>query len=105
MKKIALITVSTLLLGLSLNSLGASNIAAGKAKSAMCVGCHGVAGKSMIPAYPNLAGQNSLYLENALNAYKNKHRTGTQASIMQGMAAGLNDNEIKNLAAYFSSLK
>jgi cytochrome c553 len=82
----------------------AGDAAAGKAKSAACAACHGAAGKAAIPNYPNLAGQNKAYLVSALKAYKNKERTGGMAAIMQGMAAALSDQDIENLAEYYSKL-
>lgn len=83
----------------------AADIAAGKAKAAVCAACHGANGIAMIPTYPNLAGQNAGYLELALKSYKTGQRTGGQAAVMTGMAAPLSDTDIANLAAYFSSLK
>lgn len=93
----ALITVAPL-------AVQAGDAAAGKAKAAACAGCHGADGKALIPSYPNLAGQNAAYIEQALKAYKSGQRTGGQAAIMQGMAAPLSDADISNLAAYFSGL-
>jgi cytochrome c553 len=84
--------------------LHAADIDAGKASSAMCVGCHGTNGISMIPTYPNLAGQKAAYLESALKAYKSKERAGGNAAIMWGLAAPLSDADIANLAAYYQSL-
>jgi len=86
------------------SDLIAGDAAAGKAKSGACMGCHGAAGKSTIPTYPNLAGQNKMYLVNALKAYKLKQRTGGMAVVMQGLAANLSDTDIANLAEYYSSL-
>ncbi|MCK7547679.1 c-type cytochrome [Marinobacter koreensis] len=83
----------------------AADMAAGKAKAtSVCAACHGQNGVAQIPTYPNLAGQNEQYLVMALKAYKNKQRTGGQAAIMQGQAAALSDEDIANVAAYFSSL-
>ena len=83
----------------------AGDAAAGKAKSAVCAACHGAAGKAAVPNYPNLAGQNKAYLISSLKAYKNKERSGGMAAIMQGQAAALSDQDIENLAEYYSSLK
>jgi cytochrome c553 len=85
-------------------AMAAGDAEAGKAKAAVCAACHGKNGIAAIPGYPNLAGQNEQYLVSALNAYKNKQRNGGQAAIMQGQAAGLSDEDIANLAAYYSSL-
>ena len=82
----------------------AGDVAAGKAKSAGCAGCHGANGKAISPNFPNLAGQNAPYLEQALKAYRSGQRTGGQAGMMQGMAGPLSDTDISDLAAYFSSL-
>ncbi|MDX1757936.1 MAG: cytochrome c [Marinobacter sp.] len=82
----------------------AGDAAAGKARAAVCGACHGQNGIAQMPGYPNLAGQNEAYLVNALKAYKTKQRNGGQAPIMQGQAAALSDEDIANLAAYFSSL-
>jgi cytochrome c553 len=82
----------------------AADAEAGKAKATVCAACHGKNGIAAIPGYPNLAGQNEEYLVSSLKAYKNKQRSGGQAAIMQGQAAGLSDEDIANLAAYYSSL-
>lgn len=97
---IATVMVFTLPMGLQ----AAGDVAEGKAKAAMCTSCHGANGKASMPTYPNLAGQNSQYLELAIKAYKSGGRSGGQAGMMTGMAAGLSDADIANLAAYFSSL-
>ena len=79
----------------------AGDINAGKAKSALCAGCHGLNGISAAPNYPNLAGQKKNYLKMAINSY----RSGTRNDpTMKAMVAGLNDADADNLAAYFSSL-
>ena len=71
-------------------------------KAAMCIGCHGIPGYKM--AYPHvyhvpmIAGQNSKYIEAALNAYKaGERRHPTMAAI----AATLSDKDIAELAAYY----
>ena len=103
--KSALVAAATLALSLPMVANAGGDIAAGKAKSGMCAGCHGGAGKSIMPTYPNLAGQNAPYIVSSLKAYKAKQRTGGQAPTMYGMVAALTDADIENLAAYYSSLK
>ncbi len=83
----------------------AADIDAGKAKSAVCAACHGAEGISAIPIYPNLKGQKEAYLVSALKAYKESQRQGGMAAVMTGQAALLSDDDIANLAAYYSSLK
>ena len=79
----------------------AADIAAGKAKSVTCGACHGNNGISMIPMYPNLAGQKEQYLVLQLKAFRDGERKNM---VMAPMAAGLSDTDIDNLSAYFSSL-
>lgn len=98
---VALVSSSVLAVGVS----QAGDAAAGKAKSAVCAACHGANGMAMIPSYPHLAGQNEAYLVESLKAYKTKNRAGGQAVIMQGQAAALSDEDIADLAAYYSSMK
>ena len=54
--------------------------------------------------YPNLAGQNALYLEHALKAYRDGQRTGGTADIMAPQALHLSDGGIADIAAYYSRL-
>lgn len=82
----------------------AGDIDVGRAGATVCAGCHGLDGKSSTPGFPNLAGQDLTYLKNQLKNFRDKSRTGGQAVIMYGMAAGLSDQDIDNLATYFSSL-
>lgn len=77
----------------------------GKEKSQVCAACHGTDGKATVPIYPNLAGQNAPYLEMTLKAYRDKSRKGLQAEAMYAMSAGLSDEDIKNIAAYYSKMK
>ena len=75
--------------------------AAGKTKAAACEACHGTDGNGIAPNYPALAGQYQDYIEQVLHEYKDGQRTN---AIMNGMAAPLSDQDIDDLAAYFSSL-
>lgn len=105
MKLVALFLAGMAALGLHTPTLAAGDVAAGKAKSAVCATCHGTDGIATMPSYPNLAGQNAEYLESALKAYRDKQRQGGMAAIMQMQAANLSDEDIANLAAYYASLK
>jgi cytochrome c553 len=76
------------------------NAEAGRQKSAACAACHGIDGNSTNPQWPKLAGQHALYLETAIRAY----RAGIRENpLMQPMAEGLSDEDIRDLAAYYSS--
>lgn len=82
----------------------AAAIARGKELSSYCSGCHGEQGISPLPENPNLAGQNSAYIQYALKAYRSGERQGGKAFIMKANAGGLSDRDIADLAAFFSSL-
>lgn len=100
MKKVAL----ALLVSMAAAGTWAADAAAGQAKSAVCVACHGANGVSVIPIYPNIAGQHAAYLESAMKAYKSQERAGSNAAIMYPMMAPLSDEDIADLAAYYASL-
>ena len=74
--------------------------AAGKAKSAVCAGCHGADGNSINPEWPKLAGQHQGYIAKQLRDYKSGKRSNPS---MIGMVAGLSDQDMQDLAAYFAS--
>lgn len=94
------LSVSVLLTCFWVAPVLAADIAAGEQKSANCMGCHGPKGKSSSAQWPNIAAQQSAYIVNQLNAFK----TGTRENpMMQAMAANLSDDDINNLAAYYSS--
>lgn len=100
MKK--LVTIAAL----SLPMLGSANAAgdaeAGATKIEVCMACHGEHGKAVAPMYPNLAGQNALYLEHALKAYRDGQRKGGTADIMAPEAMHLSDKDIADIAAYYN---
>jgi cytochrome c553 len=78
------------------------DIDAGKAiAEASCAGCHGLDGRGETGDIPNLAAQPANYLVEALHAYKDGRR---HHAALQDMAAGMSEAEIRNIAAYFSSL-
>lgn len=77
---------------------------AGKVRAYTCSGCHGIPDYNNIyPTFrvPKVAGQNYTYIVNALNAYKNDTR---KHSTMQIQAKSMTDQDIADVAAYFSSL-
>lgn len=102
MKRVISIVIFSLC---SFSALAKNDIEAGREKSASCVACHGAQGKVSVPMYPNLAGQNAMYLEQSLKAYKKGERTGGQAGVMQAYVTRLTDDDISDLAAYYASLK
>lgn len=100
MNRLIRITTTTLIIGFSSLSLAAGDAAAGKAKSAVCAACHGANGVSAAPIWPNLAGQKEAYLAKQIKAFKEGTR---QDPSMAPMVANLSDQDIEDLAAYFSS--
>lgn len=96
-----LLIIATAAAALSAPLVQAADIEAGKAKSAMCAACHGPAGISAMDMWPNLAGQKAGYLVKQLKAFKDGTRTDPS---MSPMAAPLTDEDMANLAAYYSSL-
>lgn len=85
---------------LSISTAFAGDPEAGKEKSVPCAACHGATGISANPAWPNLAGQGEKYLVDQLNLFKEKVRVNT---LMNPQAANLSDQDIADLAAFFSS--
>ena len=79
-----------------------ANPEAGKVKARPCAVCHGQLGVSMLPDAPHLAGQPERYLADQLKAYRSGKRTH---EIMTLMAKPLSDEDIADLAAWFSSLQ
>ncbi len=79
---------------------------AAKNKVAMCIGCHGIAGyKATFPEIykvPMIGGQSEKYIVSALNAYKKGERNHPS---MVGIAKGLSDQDIADVAAYYAQQK
>ena len=78
----------------------AGDEAAGKEKATVCQSCHGATGnESITPDIPKLAGQHEDYLIHALSSYRSGDR---QQAVMSTFASQLSDQDIEDLAAYFS---
>ena len=80
----------------------AGTVEAGQAKAAACMACHGMDGNSANPEWPALAGQHSSYIIKQLKHFKAGER---QNVLMAPMAMILADQDMEDLAAYFSSQK
>ena len=80
------------------------NTEAAKSKISMCVGCHGIPDyKTAFPHVyhvPMITGQQPVYIVNALQAYKSGARSHPS---MRGIAQGLSEQDMVDLAAYYSS--
>lgn len=81
----------------------AGDAAKGEEKTRMCEGCHGIEGwRTAYPEVyhvPKLGGQHAAYIVQALHEYKNGDRSHPS---MRSIAASLTDQDIANLAAYYS---
>lgn len=103
MKKI----LASLLLTLGVSGLAQAagvvgDAAAGQTKAAVCGACHGPDGNSMAPNFPKLAGQGNRYLLKQLNDIKSGKRVVLE---MTGLLTNLQDQDLADIAAYFSSQK
>lgn len=77
------------------------NPTTGKAKAATCAACHGMdGGGGADPSWPKLAGQIPEYLVQQLQAFKAGARKNP---IMNGMAAPLSDQDMRDIAAYYAN--
>jgi cytochrome c553 len=79
----------------------AADIAAGKEKAELCVGCHGENGISQMESIPSLAAQPDLFMQWQLVFFRAGTRKNEQ---MQPIVEQLNNEDIRNLGAYFASL-
>jgi cytochrome c553 len=79
-----------------------AQIAAGKALSMSCAGCHGAAGNSVSADFPNLSGLNYIYLYKQLLDFK---RGARKSPIMAPMVLALSEQNLRDLAAYYSEQK
>ncbi|WP_461515678.1 c-type cytochrome [Porticoccus sp.] len=94
-------TVMLATLATTAGQVMAGDAAAGQTKAMACAACHGVNGISSTDIWPNLAGQKAGYLAKQMKAF----RDGTRSDpVMSGMAKPLSDQDIDDLAAYYSSL-
>ena len=103
---LTLTALASIGLAVSLPAQAAGNAEAAKGKVSMCIGCHG------IPLYrtaypevyhvPKIAGQTPEYIIKALQAYKSGERGHPS---MNGIARGLTDADMADLAAYYGKAK
>ena len=87
-------------------AFGAGDAVAGKNKTSMCAGCHGIPGyRTVYPEtyqVPKLGGQHAAYLVDALKAYKAGDR---KHSTMRAIAGSLSEQDMNDLAAYYAEAK
>ena len=104
MKKTGLLALcAVLLVATSIAAHAAGDPIAGKNKNSMCAGCHGIDGwRTAYPevySVPKLGGQHAAYIVKALQAYKSGARSHPS---MKAIAGSLTDQDMADLAAYYS---
>lgn len=99
MKHVLQFAVSLLLM-VSLPVLALGDADAGKEKAIVCGACHGPDGNSVVPNWPRIAGQHAAYLQRQLDLIKAGDR---QVPEMAGIVISLSEQDMADLAAYFSS--
>ena len=109
MKKILIMALTSLAVSTATNAFAGEQLkgdpTAGKAKSATCAACHGADGNSSNPEWPKLAGQSESYLLKQLQNFKaEKDSDGSRYNAsMAPMVAGLSNQDMADLAAYYAS--
>jgi len=99
----ALVTSFTSTAVLANESAKTGDATKGKTASALCSACHGADGNSANPDWPKLAGQGEAYIIKQLHDFReDKRAEATMTPMAKGIAS---DEDILNLAAYFSSQK
>lgn len=98
----ALLLAAALLLSFAADTTLAADPRAGRDKARQCAVCHGLDGLSRQPDAPNIAGDSAIYLKAQLEAYRSGERAHPQMSII---AQGLSDEDIADLAAYYSAIE
>ncbi|MBI5923178.1 MAG: cytochrome c4 [Betaproteobacteria bacterium] len=100
---IAWVIVSGILfLFVNAGAMAAGSSASGQTKAAACMACHGQDGNSLADMWPKLAGQLPEYIVKQLQDFKAGRRSNEQ---MSPMAQPLTEQDMADLAAYFSSQK
>jgi cytochrome c553 len=99
--KYLLLLAMTAWLGFVSAAQAAGDVAAGKAKAAGCVACHGANGQG-VPPNPTLAGKSEAQLLQDMEDYKSGKRAN---AVMKALVQSLSDQDMANLAAYYASLK
>jgi cytochrome c553 len=94
--------MSVCLLVAGSSACSAGDVKAGRTKALMCQACHGLDGLSKVPDAPNIAGQTEPYIVAQLQAFKTGVRKNDAMSVV---APSLSDQDIEDLAAYFSAIE
>lgn len=93
------LSLATVLIGAV--AANAADLEAGKKKAELCAGCHGENGISQMENVPSLAGQPDQFIQWQLVYFRSGARKNEQ---MQAVVEQIDNNDIRNLGAYFASL-
>ena len=91
---------ASILAVISLQAVAEGDASAGQAKSAICAACHGADGNSIVPNWPKLAGQHTDYMVRQVSLIKSGARNVPE---MLGIVASMSDQDIEDIAAWYSS--
>ena len=83
-------------------SAAAEDANAGRQKAIKCKQCHGLDGIGKVPIYPHIAGQQKEYLIKSMRDFRDGVR---QDPMMSFIASELSDEDIADLAAYYSAIE
>jgi cytochrome c553 len=97
-----LLVVTAAIQAVFFSSAMAGDAVLGRKVASKCVACHGVDGQSKNPEAPNITAQVEKYIIKALKRYQSGER---QDPMMSMIVKQLKDDDIANVAAYFSSIK
>ena len=67
-----------------------------------CVSCHGADGRAVVEDAPNLAGENAIYIDTQLKAFRSGKRTH---EVMSAIAADMSDADIRAVADWYAATK
>ncbi|MBM13214.1 MAG: cytochrome c4 [Halieaceae bacterium] len=81
-------------------SFAAGDAQAGQQKAAMCLGCHGVDGNSLVPNFPKLAGLGEKYLLKQMQDIRDGRRP---VALMAGQVDNMTDQDLSDIAAFYNS--
>jgi cytochrome c553 len=98
---LALSVIALFAAGLAIAPANAADVAAGQEKAELCAGCHGENGISQTENIPSLAGQQDQFVQWQLVFFRSGSRKNEQ---MQPIVEQINNDDIRNLGAYFATL-
>ena len=103
MLRLFAIVFSTYLVSFTVTASGFGDANLGEQKSPSCVFCHNPNGTPTQAHYPNLNGQDPLFLFNAMKAYKLGERSGALSDMMKVQLQNLNEDDLRDVAAFYAT--